>query len=160
MYLARDPKRDEKKARQDKFGSLVHFEQEDSASALYYTGLEQVRSYQAQLRAATEDEAKELTPPVIELSKLFEQPLSITGIVPSPRGDAVYLNCQPRDDLVYWRQGSVYCLQLDASAALANICSANRPARAAEKESAGKRTYPLRKHLRKKIFSTWGASPA
>jgi dipeptidyl aminopeptidase/acylaminoacyl peptidase len=118
LYLGSDPERDEKKSRQDKFGTLVHFEQEDSASALYYTNLEQVRRYQDQLRAATEDEAKKLTSPVVELSKLLDQPLHIARIVPSPQGDAVYLNCWPRDDLVYYRQGRVYCLQLDAPAAL------------------------------------------
>jgi len=118
LYLGSDPDRDEKKARQDKFGTLLHFEQEDSASALYYTGFDQVRRCQDQQRAITEDEAKKLTSPVVELSKLLDQPLHIANIVPSPQGDAVYLNCWPRDDLVYYRQGSVYCLQLDAPAAV------------------------------------------
>ena len=135
LYLSRDPKRDEKQARQDKFGSLVHYEQEDSASALYYTDPEQVRRYQAQLRSANDEEAKELIPPVIELSKLFAQPLSISSIVPSPRGEAVYLNCRPRDDLVYWRQGSAYCLQLDAPAALAESLQREQTRKAALKEA-------------------------
>ena len=135
LYLASDPERDEKKARQDKFGSFVHFEQEDSASALYYTGLDEARTYRAQVRAATEDESKTLTPPVVELSKLFEQPLRIAGIIPSPRGDAVYLNCRRRDDLVYLRQGSVYCLQLDAGATLAEYLKRERARKATEKES-------------------------
>ena len=134
LYLASDPKRSEKKARRDKFGRFVHFEQEDSASALYYTGLEETRSYLARLRAATEDEAKALIPPVVELSKLFEQPLKIANIIPSPRGEAVYLNCWRRDDLVYYRRGSVYCLQLDARAALAEHIQREQAHKPAEKE--------------------------
>ena len=145
VYLSRDPQRAEKKARQDKFGSLVHFEQEDSASALYYTGLEHVRRYQDALRSATEDEANSLTPPVIELSKLFEQPLSISSFIPSPRGDAIYLRCQPRDDLVYWRQGSVWCLQLDAPAALAEFMQREQARKAAEKEAAEQKLPPPEK---------------
>ena len=39
-----------------------------------------LRRYQAQVRAATEDEAKELIKPVIQLSKLLEQPLKIEGL--------------------------------------------------------------------------------
>ncbi|MBN2145940.1 MAG: S9 family peptidase [Anaerolineales bacterium] len=135
LYLASNPERDEKKARQEKFGNFVHFEQEDSASALYYTGLDEARNYLSQMRAATEDESKALTPPVVELSKLFEQPLRIVGMVPSPRGDAVYLNCRQRDDLVYFRQGSVYCLQLDAGAALAEYLARQKARKEAEKVS-------------------------
>ncbi len=119
LYLAADPEREENKARKDRFGKFTHFEQEDSASALYYTGLEEVRRYQAQARLATEDEAKELVKPAIQLSKLLDQPLKIEWFVPSPTGEAVYLNCRLRDDLVYFRQASVYCLQTEAKAALA-----------------------------------------
>ena len=118
LYLAADPDREEKTKRKDLFGEFNHFEQEDSASALYYIGLEEIRSYQAQLRSATEDEAKKLVKPVIQLSKLLDQPLKIGFFVPSPVGEAVYLNCRLRDDLVYIRQTSVYSLTTDARAAL------------------------------------------
>jgi len=47
LYLAADPEREENKARTDRFGQFAHFEQEDSASALYYTGLEELRYYLA-----------------------------------------------------------------------------------------------------------------
>jgi dipeptidyl aminopeptidase/acylaminoacyl peptidase len=143
LYLASDPEREEKKARKDKFGNLLHFEQEDSASALYYTGLDETQRYRAQVRAATEDEAKAFTPPVIDLSKLFEQPLRIMGIVPSPRGDVVYLNCQARDGLVYYRQSSVYCLQVDAKASLAEYLKREQAKKAAEKDGgASKPSMP------------------
>lgn len=142
LYLSRDPQREEKKARGDKFGAVLHFEHEDSASALYYTGVAQVRRYQERLRAATDDEANRLTPPVIELSKLFEQPLSISAIVPSPRGEAVYLRCQPRDDLVYWLQASTWRLQLDAPAALEEALAREEARKAAEKEAVDQKLPP------------------
>ena len=119
LYLAEDPKRAEKKKRADRFGKYKHFEQEDSAAALYYLGLEPLRQYEAQQRAATEDEAKELVKPVVELSRLFAEPLHIGEMIPAPDGKSVYLNCRRRADYVYWRETSAFCLQLDAPAALA-----------------------------------------
>lgn len=118
LFRARHPERDENKPRADRFGKFTHLEQEESAAALYYVGLEELRRYQAQVKAATEDEAKKLARPVIELSHLLKEPLSIQEVVPSPTGDAVYLNCRKRDDLVYWRETSTYCIRLDARAAL------------------------------------------
>ncbi len=137
LYLANNPERDEKKDRRDKFGNFVHFEQEDSASALYYVSLDECRTYQSQVRAATDDESKAITPPVVELSKLFDQPLRITGMVPAPGGEVVYLNCQRRDDLIYWRQGSVYCLQLNAKAALTEFIQRDHAHKTAEKAVSG-----------------------
>ncbi len=119
LFKAQDPERAEMKTRADRFGKLVHFEQEPSASALYYTGLDELRRYQAQLKAGSEEDAKKLLQPVVEVSKLLAEPLSIQEVVPSPAGDALYLNCRLRDDLVYERQTQVFCLQLDAPAALA-----------------------------------------
>jgi dipeptidyl aminopeptidase/acylaminoacyl peptidase len=119
LFLARHPERDEKKSRADRFGKFTHFEQEESASALYYVGLAALRQYQAQAKAVTEDEAQELVPPVVELSRLLSEPLSIREVIPSPTGDAVYLNCWKRDDLVYERETSTYRIKLDAQAALA-----------------------------------------
>ena len=119
LFRARHPERDEKKPRANRFGKFSHFEQEDSASALYYVGVAEMGQHLAQARAATEDEAKELVPPVVDLSRLLPEPLSIQEIIPSPTGDAVYVNCWLRDDLVYYRQASAYSLKLDAGAALA-----------------------------------------
>jgi dipeptidyl aminopeptidase/acylaminoacyl peptidase len=119
LFRARHPERDEKKPRVDRFGKFTHFEQEDSASALYYVGLAELRKYQARQKAVTEDEAKELVLPVIEVSRLLDEPLSIQEVVPSPVDDAVYVNCWKRDDLVYFRDTSVYRIELDAESALA-----------------------------------------
>ncbi len=119
LFRARDPERDESKPRTDRFGAFTHFEQEESASALYYVGIDEQRRYRAQTKAVTEDEAKALVEPVVELSRLLDERLSIQEVVPSPAGDAVYLNCRRRDDLVYLRDTSTYRIDLDAGAALA-----------------------------------------
>ena len=119
IFLADDPRRTEKKKRTERFGQYQHFEQEDSAAALYYLNLTTLRQYEARQRTLTEDEAKDLVLPVVELSRLFDSPLHIGEMTPAPDGKSIYLNCRRRDDYTYWRDTSVYCLQLDADAALA-----------------------------------------
>jgi len=138
LYRARHPERDENKPRDDRFGCYTHWEQEESASALYYIGLEEVRQYRVQVKAATEDEAKDLVPPLIEISRLLEERLSIRDVIPSPAGDAVYLNTWPREDLVYYRDTRAYCLRLDARAALAEHLRREAAKKAEKKESGDK----------------------
>ncbi|MCB0186204.1 MAG: hypothetical protein KDE31_18170, partial [Caldilineaceae bacterium] len=119
LYRARRPQDQKEKTRADRFGNFNHFEQEESRNALYYVGVQALRHYQAQLKAATAEEAKLLTRPVVELSRLLPEPLSIQSVIPAPTNDALYLNCQQRDDLVYYRTASSYRIALDAEAALA-----------------------------------------
>ncbi|MDP2860063.1 MAG: prolyl oligopeptidase family serine peptidase [Bacillota bacterium] len=118
LYLADDPEKSERKARKDRFGSVVHFEQEDSASALYYTSFEALKEYRRRLLGCTEDEAKSLVKPVVELSCALKEPLKILSFIVTPDGRDIYLNCQVRDDLVYYDESSVYRLRLDVDAAL------------------------------------------
>jgi len=78
-----------------------------------------LRAHESQAKRITEDEAGKLTQPVIELSKLLPQPLSIRSVAVSRTGDALYLTCWPRDDLVYWNDTIAYRISLDPGAALA-----------------------------------------
>jgi dipeptidyl aminopeptidase/acylaminoacyl peptidase len=135
LFHADDPERDERKARTERFGRLTRFEQEPSASALYYTNFDELHKYQARTRAATEEEAKKLVKPVVELSRLLKAPLSIRSAQPSPTGDAVYLTCWPHDDLVYYRENSSYRIALDAPAALAEHIRREAAKQKKEKES-------------------------
>jgi dipeptidyl aminopeptidase/acylaminoacyl peptidase len=137
IFRARQPERDEQKERSERFGKFTHFEQEDSPSALYYLGLAEMRRYLAQKKALTEDQAKQLVLPVIELSRLLKEPLSIREVIPSPDGQAIYLNCWPRDDLVYFRQISAYQIRLDASAALEEYLRRERARGLAENDPPG-----------------------
>jgi dipeptidyl aminopeptidase/acylaminoacyl peptidase len=137
LYRASDPKRDENKPRADRFGKYTHFEEEESTSALYYVGLEELRQYQAQGKAATEDEAKEMVAPVIELSRLLEERLAIREVVPSPAGDALYVNTWKREDLVFLKDTRAYCIRLDARAALAEYMRREKAKRLAKKEAGG-----------------------
>jgi dipeptidyl aminopeptidase/acylaminoacyl peptidase len=141
LYRARHPERDENKPRADRFGKYAHVEHEDSPSALYYVGLEELRQYQAQVKAATEDEAKELAAPVIELSRLLEDRLAIREVIPSPAGDAVYVNTWKREDLVFYRDTRVYCIRLDARAAVAEHVRREK-AKKAEKKEVGDKPAP------------------
>ena len=135
IFMARQPEKDEKKARSDQYGKFTHFEQEQSASAVYFIGTQEWREYQRQWRAATEEEAKKLVAPVVELSKLFTEPIAIKEIVVSPTGDALYLNCWLRDDLVYLRETRVFQIRLNAAAALAKYLKVERKKQQSEKDS-------------------------
>lgn len=118
LFKARNPEREENQERQDAYGKFTHFEQEASPSALYYLDLVELRRQKAHARSLTEAEAKKLTSPLVELSRLLPEPLSIQEVTPSPTGDAIYLTCWPHDDLVYMKETQIFCLQLDAAAAV------------------------------------------
>jgi len=136
LYRARHPERDENKPRADRFGKYTHFEQEESPSALYYVGLAELRQYQARVKAGTEDEAKKLVAPVVELSQLLEDRLAIREVIPSLTGDAIYLNTWKREDLVYYRDKRAYCIRLDAGAAVAEQVRREEARKAKEKDAA------------------------
>ncbi len=118
LFIADDPERKKRKARSEEFGSFTLFEQEESASALYYTNIEKMKHYNNQLRQRTEEDAKKLVKPVVDLSKKLETPLKITDFICSPLNDAVYLNHRIRDDLVYMDETSCHRLKLDADRVL------------------------------------------
>jgi dipeptidyl aminopeptidase/acylaminoacyl peptidase len=139
VFRASQPDKDEKKARTDQYGTFTHFEQEESASAVYFVGIQELLEYQKQLRAATEDEGKKLVAPVIELSKLFTKPVAIKEIVVSPTGDTLYLNCWRRDDLVYMRETRVFQVKLNAKAALAKYMELEK-AKQAETKTKGRKS--------------------
>jgi dipeptidyl aminopeptidase/acylaminoacyl peptidase len=135
IFMARQPEKDEKKTRTDQYGKYTHFEQEESASAIYFIGIQELLEYQRQWLAATEDEAKKLVAPVVELSRLFTEPIAIKEIIVSPTGDALYLNCWKRDDLVYLRETRVFQIRLDAKSALAKYLQLERAKQAEKKDS-------------------------
>jgi len=146
VFKARQPDKDEKKTRTDQYGRFTHFEQEDSASAVYYVGIQELLEYQRRLRSATEDEGKKLISPVIELSKLFTKPIAIKDLVPAPTGDILYLNCWQRDDLVYLRETRVFQIKLDAKSALAKYLELEK-AKQVENDASSKEEMML--HLKR-----------
>lgn len=113
VYLADNPERKENKKRTDEFGSFTHFEQEESASALYYTNIAKLKEYYERFKGVAEEEAKKLVRPTVELSKRLEKPLTILDFFCSPNNDAIFLNCQTKDYEVYFEQTSSYRLKLD-----------------------------------------------
>ena len=135
VFLARQPEKEEKKPRADQYGRYTHFEQEESPSAVYYLGIPERFDYLTQLRSSTEDEGKKLVVPIIELSKLFTEQIAIKDVVVSPTGGTLYLNCWPRDDMVYAREKRVFQIRLDAKAALAQFLEREKAKRAEHKVS-------------------------
>lgn len=136
VFMAREPEKDEKKSRTDQYGKYDHFEQEESTSALYFLGIQELAEHQKQVRAVTEDEGNKLAIPVVELSKLFTEPIAIKEIIVSPSGEALYLNCWVRDDLVFARETRVFQIRLDANAALVKYLKREKAKQAEKKESS------------------------
>ena len=136
LFRARQPDKDEKKTRVDQYGKYTHFEQEESASAVYFVGIQELLDYQKQLRAVTEEEGKKLILPVVELSKSFTEPIAIKEIIVSPTGEALYFNCWQRDDMVYARETRVFQMKLDAKSALAKFLVREKAKQAEKKDSS------------------------
>ncbi len=120
-------------------GATRTLEQEPSTSALFYVGLPELRAYEKRQRAPGGDTGQSLTAPIVELSKLLPEPLSIRSVVPSPRLDAVYLTCRKRDDLVYHRQTSGFCIKLNPQEALATYLRREGEAASTRKPSGRSR---------------------
>lgn len=118
LFKANDPEKSEKKKRKEEFGSIVHFEQEKSANALYYINLVKMKNYQEDLVKCSEDESKELIKPIIEISKLLVEPLTILNFIPSKQNDTIYLNCQSHDDIVHYIDKSHFVIKLNPDDAL------------------------------------------
>jgi dipeptidyl aminopeptidase/acylaminoacyl peptidase len=145
LFLARDPEKDERKTRTDQYGKYTRFEQEESASAVYFIGLQEQRQYQKRLRACTEEEAKKLVAPVIQLSKLLTEPVAIKEIIVSPLGDTFYLNCWSHDDMVYWREARVFQIKLEVRSALAKYLKVEEARQAREKKASSTKDKKARK---------------
>ena len=120
IYLAQDTKRAEKKERTQKFGTFIHVEQEESTLALYYIDLGRVKNYQAELLSLDQENFNERIPPILDLTINLDRNLKITDFVPSPLHDAIYLNCQLKDDLIFLEETSTYRMQIDTDLALEN----------------------------------------
>lgn len=119
LYRANRKENDADTKRTEMYGNFKQFEQEESRTALYYVDLSALRDYERRRRHATPAEADKLIRPLLELSSIVEEPCSIRSVVPCPTGQAIYLNCWRRDDLVYYNQSKNYLITLNPEQALA-----------------------------------------
>jgi dipeptidyl aminopeptidase/acylaminoacyl peptidase len=141
LFLANDPERAKKKERTEKFGKFTYFENEQSASALYYVGLKEWCNFQKQVRLADEEEGKKLIKPLIELSKLLPVSLKIENFLPALDGSQIYINCRSRDELVHYKETSSFRIEFDAQAALSEFIRREKEKQAEdEKDSPEKDT--------------------
>lgn len=118
LYLADNPERKENKERTDEFGSFLHFEEEESASALYYTSFSKLKEYNERVKGAPEEEAKKLAKPTVELSKRLPNSLAILDFFVSPLKGAIFLNCRSKENEVYFEETSSFRLTVDPDRAL------------------------------------------
>ena len=138
LYLASHPEREKRRQRSERFGKFSHFEQEESASALYYVGTVAMQRYRSERRALAEDAGDKLTLPVIEVSRLLDRPRAIQMVVSSLTQDTLYITCWPHDDLVYYRDTATFCITLDAEAALAAYLQRQQAESAGNKDATDK----------------------
>ena len=141
LFLADDPEKKERKTRGNRFGSFVHFEQDDSPSALYYTDIDRAKEYFEQAKKVPEEEVKELPKPVLEMGRLLKAPLKIVSFAASSLGDAVYLNCRSRDDLVYQTETRHFRIRLDPTKSLEEYMRRQRKGTVDEKDPEGGFAY-------------------
>lgn len=119
VYQANDLERGEKKKRKTKFGTFVHFEEEESASALYYVNVQKMKNYHQEVKeTADEKEVEKILQPIIEISKLLEKPFKISTYQCSPNDDAIYLTCWPKDNLISALDSISFRIKLNPEEAL------------------------------------------
>lgn len=131
VFVTRTPDDPEVNAREDHFGTYVHVEAEPGRKSLVYLDLARLGDHERAVARADKKERELLVRPEVELSTLLMEPLAIQGVVPSPAGDAVYVNAWPTDDLTRARESSVHRIALDPAAAIEEYV---------HREAASKRT--------------------
>lgn len=115
LFLADHPEKSKRKAFRDRFGNVNHFEEEESASTLYYTEPARVKEYIDLVTQSTEEDMKNIPKPFIEVSTLIKRMKIIDFFYGQ---DRVYLNTRVKDPLVYSTQVSSLVLELNLSKAL------------------------------------------
>ena len=109
IYIAQK-KTNRQVAREKKYGNFIDVEEEESGSALYYVDRKTILEYKQRSQHSSSG-ASEPAKPVVELSELLERPFKIESAIPSPRNDAVFINCRSRDDFFY--ENETYCLRIE-----------------------------------------------
>ncbi|UCE29383.1 MAG: S9 family peptidase [Candidatus Bathyarchaeota archaeon] len=108
VYIAKKATKN-KATRENKYGTFINVEEEESSSALYYVDKEKTLEHKQDLQHSNNRKSK-LSESTVELSRLFEEPVKIESIIPSPKNNAVFINCRSRDDGFYQRD--TYCFRI------------------------------------------------
>ncbi|MHA2370539.1 MAG: alpha/beta hydrolase family protein [Candidatus Hodarchaeales archaeon] len=113
VYIANNSEKDEKAKRKAKFGKFTQAEEEKSASSLYYVDSAKfIKEKQLSEKSAGENQ-KPGVKSVFELGKLLPGPVKIESVIPSPKGDAVFLNCRSKDDLFFEHETAWFRIQFN-----------------------------------------------
>lgn len=116
VYIANNSERDEKNRRKAKLGTFIRAEEETSASSLYYVDPAKIIQEKRLSTQSTAENQKSLPKSVFELGKLLPGPVKIESVIPSPKGDAVFLNCRSRDDLLFEHETTCFRIQFNPKA--------------------------------------------
>lgn len=109
IYIA-ERKTKNQAARESKYGIFVNVEEEESLSTLFYVDREGILDHE-QKSEHSSSESNELSKSTVELSKLLEKSYKIESAVPSPKNDAVFINCCSKDDGFY--ENDTYCFRIE-----------------------------------------------
>ncbi|MFH0850994.1 MAG: S9 family peptidase [Candidatus Bathyarchaeota archaeon] len=111
LYSAEHPEGSKRSGVRDVYGDVTHFESEDSASALWYVSLPYLKEYNRRVMGHTEEEAKKVAKPVLEVSRLLGRPLKVLDFFAT--SDGCIVNCRSRDPLVYWDKVTSFKLKVN-----------------------------------------------
>jgi dipeptidyl aminopeptidase/acylaminoacyl peptidase len=107
IFLADDPVRKERKKRKERYGNFTRFEQDESASGLFYTSIKEIIKFRELFKK--EENSPE---PTVDLSRLLPNHPKIYGIYPTTN-ELIYINCREKDYLVYSKEVSSYKLTVN-----------------------------------------------
>ncbi|MCW3976456.1 MAG: prolyl oligopeptidase family serine peptidase [Candidatus Bathyarchaeota archaeon] len=110
IYIA-ERKPEQQIARENRYGTFVDVEEEESLSALYYVDVKQILDQWPSLQPNTEKDQE--TKPVVELSTMLPHSCKIESAFPSPTDDAVFINTRSKDDLFYENDTSCFKIEFD-----------------------------------------------
>ncbi|HUU89352.1 MAG TPA: prolyl oligopeptidase family serine peptidase [Candidatus Glassbacteria bacterium] len=115
LFIGNNPEKD---PNAHKLANYIHFEEEESASSIYYTNFQKALEYQSKIIQFTGDENNPPVKPVIEISKLFENRLSLQQIKAHSDSNTIFVQCQTKDNLNFNLETSYFKITIDSDKAL------------------------------------------
>lgn len=115
LFIANNPDKD---PASKKIANYIHFEEEESTSAIYYTNFQKAIEYNSEIIHYTDEEVEVPTKPVIELSQLIDQPLSIQQLKAHSESNTIFIHCQSKDGPHFSLETSHFIVTINADKAL------------------------------------------
>ncbi|HUT82777.1 MAG TPA: prolyl oligopeptidase family serine peptidase [Candidatus Bathyarchaeia archaeon] len=110
IFQARDNIR-AKKYEEMKFGNYIHFEEEQSTSAIYYIDYNKAKEHFKESNTESFEKESNFIRPIINLTELLDKPYNIQSFKVSEKTSSIFLNCSSKDDLYY--ENDTFCSKID-----------------------------------------------